>query len=111
MQGTAVLARLSKVIGAGAKTPDNPVVGILESLNEADLKYLCETFAKLTTFSLGDGKEPVLFPVFDEHFSATYDRLVKWLMFCLEVNFNSLFLALGVDLTQLSQLAAKPSGP
>jgi hypothetical protein len=109
-QGLSVATKLARVLGGGAKTPEKPLVGILESLNEADLTFLCTTFAKLTTFNVGDGKEPLLSTFFDEHFSASYDTLLQWLVFCLEVNYKSLFLGLGIDLTKISQLTAAPSG-
>lgn len=56
-------------------------------LNEDDLTYLCDAFSPLTFVMLPDGRNPRLDHIFDEHFAGHYVDLVKWLIFCVQVNF------------------------
>jgi hypothetical protein len=93
LEGIKVLNRIQRVIAGGAKA-EHFVGGVLETLTEADVLYLCDTFKKLTTFSF-EGKEPCLKDFFDDHFTSNYAALVEWLAFCLEINFESLFTLAG----------------
>ena len=111
-QGLAVMSRLSKMIAGAAKhseTKEAAIAGALEAISADDLTFLCDVFAKLTTFANGE-KEPLLSTFFDDHFSGEYGRLLQWLGFCLEVNFSSLFLSLSLKIPTMSGSSGKSSG-
>jgi hypothetical protein len=100
-QGLIVGTIITKVLGQAGKTPDAPIAGILSALDAKDLQFLCDTYAKITTVDLGNGKSPVLFSIFDSHFEANYGAMTLWLAFCLEVDFGSLFLVMKNELPAL----------
>ncbi len=105
-EGRALFVRISKMAG--------PVLGELAKLNmsrvmdsdisqigpaldaltrnvsEEDLDVLCSKFAERSAYR--DGKDwPELDRHFDEHFAGAYLRMIKWLLFCIEVNYADFF--------------------
>jgi len=92
-QGLGVTARLVNMFKGMA--PDS---ASLAKLDEKDLLFLCQTFGKLSTLDTGNGKTPLVANVFESHFEANYGELLLWVLFCVEVNFGSLFLAIVSDL-------------
>jgi hypothetical protein len=113
-QGNAVLVRLAKVAGpplaalfaGGDKSQADALDRIsldglgaaLSSfasvLSEADLDWLCVTFADCTTVETEPGAVKPLRGIFDLHFAGAYLDLFEWLAFCLEVNYADFFGAL-----------------
>jgi hypothetical protein len=105
--GISVGARLTKMLGSAGASPENPVAAIMGALDEKDLLYLTDLFAKLTLVTMPDGKQPILANVFDTHFEKKYGNMVLWLIFCLETNFSELFQTLKTELPRiLSQYGA-----
>lgn len=97
VQGRKALARLAKFIGPAvgslsSKDESAALSRLAEGLNEADVDYFCDLFAPLTSVQIGD-KAPLLSSVFDGHFAGEYLALVRWLVFCFEVNFGNFFAA------------------
>lgn len=62
-----------------------------EQADEADLLLVHKTFAKRCKVKTDTGWAE-LGPIFDSVFTAKYDVLMKWMMFCVEANYGS-FLA------------------
>lgn len=109
--GRALLVRYLKLIGpgagslvggvgrSGASTFDLALgVGIgdaihdfCERLNDAELGTICDEFARYTVIVQSRDVQIRLSDVFDDHFAAKYDEMLKWLRFCSEVNFASFF--------------------
>lgn len=65
---------------------------ILNTLDESDLKYFCDTFGPNSTVTVEGGKKPRVSDVFDLHFAGNYMEMALWLAFCIEVNFVGSFL-------------------
>lgn len=112
--GRAVAARLAKVLAPLTKAESQDegreaLAELLSSINEADLTYLCDTFSARTSYrDLGDpSKQPELSQTFDVHFAGRYGAMLKWLMFCVEVNFSSFLDELGIELPTLEEIKAK----
>lgn len=97
-EGRKVFTRLAKLLGAGAGSKE-PIAGILAALNDEDVGYLCEVFAKVTFVKIDEKRSPQLSGIFEEHFAGQYNGMVKWLLFCLELNFASFFQEIGVAMT------------
>lgn len=60
-------------------------------LNEKDFGELVDQFARHTVVVVSDELQPQLTEIFDQHFAGRYDLMLKWLAFCLEINFGSFF--------------------
>jgi hypothetical protein len=113
-QGNAVLVRLAKLAGptlgalfsggeegAGEALERVSLGGLgaalrefAAGLTEADLDWLCTTFADCTTVEIEPGSVKPLRGIFDLHFAGAYLELFEWIAFCLEVNFADFFGAL-----------------
>jgi hypothetical protein len=96
-QGRVVFTRLAKVLGQAMADKDNPIAALASSLDPGDVDYLCDTFAPVTTVNI-QGKEPRLSDIFDMHFAGKYGPLLKWLGFCMEVNFGSFLDEMGINI-------------
>lgn len=106
--GKNLMFRLGKALAAAGA--DSTASGIASALREEDFEFVCDTFARMTTFHTleAPSKEPRLSDLFDDHFAGRYGALVKWLAFCIEVNFGSFLDELGIDAIK-SPLTAKLS--
>jgi hypothetical protein len=108
--GRAAMVRLTKVLGPifgrlldgsdGKSVSAQGVAGALyelsERLSEDDLSYLCELFGDKTIAVMDDGRRPSLVPKFmEEHFAGHYGEMIKWLVFCLEVNYGDFIADFG----------------
>jgi hypothetical protein len=60
-------------------------------LDEAQFAAVCDEFAKQTAVVLSAELEPRLSDIFDDHFAGKYDVMLRWLRFCMEINFSSFF--------------------
>lgn len=108
--GRKVLTRLLKIVGPAI---DKASIGdLVANLQESDIDYFCDLFAKSTRVTTGTDKnnmpvQPLLSDngLFDLHFAGNYGAMVLWLKFCLEVNFSSFFQSLG---SVLGSVASKP---
>lgn len=111
-QGRIVLARVLRVVaGAAAAAQDQSdpleaagaAVGKLaESLTDAEIDYLCDTFAKTTLVGPeGTDKAVPLADKFDDHFAGRYGAMIKWLWAALETNYSSFLSDLGLDVGAL----------
>lgn len=91
--GRKVLLRLMKVYGVAVSSPD-PIPALLSALTDEDLTFVCDEFAKYSTYctSADPSKSPELAQMFDFHFAGNYSNMLTWLAFCVEVNYGS-FLA------------------
>lgn len=118
IKGRAVFIMLLRLFGATADglkkdTLLSALQDLAKNLTDADLTFLCDTFAKVTDVQLPDGRSPRLADVFDLHFSENYLEMFEWLAFCLEVNFSSFFRGLAERLAKdgsAKQPAASRSG-
>lgn len=119
-QGNAVLVRLAKLAGptlaslfTGAESGPEDALdrvsveglgGALRAfsagLTEADLDWLCSTFADCTTVETEPGSIKPLRGIFDLHFAGAYLEMFEWLAFCLEVNYADFFGALATRAKQ-----------
>lgn len=95
IKGSQVFVRVLRLLGPMVKTKD--VGSLFANLQEEDVKYLCDAFAPRTQVM---GVAP-LDKCFDFHFAGRYMALVKWLVFCFELNFGD-FLK-GASLSDASQ--------
>jgi len=84
----------------------NIVEEISEAISEEALDYFCDVFGATTLVSAKqhDSKNLVLCDTSHQelHFMGAYDRFLKWLWFCLQVNFSGFTKG-------LSDLATKAS--
>lgn len=101
VQGRKVFTRLLRIIAPllAAKDPSLGLADVAAHITEADLDALCEVFAAKTMIptTMSNGAEVPLAGVFDDHFAANYGGMMRWLMFCLEVNFASFFAETGLS--------------
>jgi len=98
-QGRAVMVRLARVLG-GLSAKD-PIVGLLATLNDEDIDYVCKAFAPLSTVELSPGKCPSVVDIFEEHFAGDYTSLFAWLAFCVQVNYGPFLAGLGLKMGEL----------
>lgn len=111
LAGRKVMARLLKVLGpamAGLSKPEGKeepgsraaqaFADVLSRVTEEDVEALCNAFAPSTEVSAGayGDKSPRLQGIFAVHFAGRYDELLQWLVFCLQVNFGSVFRVAGL---------------
>lgn len=116
-EGRIVLARILRIVGgaiaagaAGGEGESNVTAAVgklVESLPDAEVNFLCDTFAKGTQVSAEDTPDKVVLmkDVFDDHFAGRYGAMVKWLMAALETNFGSFLDGLGLDVEALKEKA------
>lgn len=105
-EGRALFVRISKMIGPSlaslakadlASLMDSNVAQLapaietfVRDVSEEDLDVLCSKFAERSAYR--DGKDwPELDRNFDDHFAGAYLRMIKWLAFCVEVNYADFF--------------------
>lgn len=113
--GRKALTRLIKTVGPAV---DKSSIGaLLSNINEADVDYFCDLFAKNTRITTGTDKQgnpvqPLLsdYGNFDLMFAANYGTMFSWLKFCLEVNFSSFFANLGATLAGAASKTKTVSG-
>lgn len=113
IRGSQVFVRLLKVLGPVLTSKD--VSSLFENLSEEDMNYFRETFSPMTLV-VGQGQ---LDKIFDIHFAGRIMPMLKWLFFCLEVNFADFFAKGSIGLKGLQGLAApsqstspqEPTGP
>ncbi len=131
-QARSVFVRLTKMLGPaladGIESLDTAVSGksgelslekvsvksisallsqLVEKLSEDDFKYLTDVFAESTAIVKADGKVPQLKDEIFSHFAGDFARLLKWLVFCVEVNFFDFLSEQGGIAGLLSQIMAK----
>jgi hypothetical protein len=89
------------------------IESLVADMSDADLDYFCELFGKYTKLIQPDGKKPVLGPIFSTHFSGAdgWFEMVKWLAFCLGLNFGPFFLHLFADGGAVKAAALEGAGP
>lgn len=102
-----VLIRLARLLGAGAANKE-PIAGIMSALNDDDIEYLCSEFGKMTTVQMGPNT-PYLNSIFEEHFAGKTLDMLKWLAFCIEVNFEDFLREAGLTGGEGLSLASKLS--
>jgi hypothetical protein len=105
-EGRRILIKLTKMLGpslghllaiADGKL-DQSIAGALYELSsnvsDGDFTDLCRTFGERTEVEI-DGKPHKLDLQMQElHFAGAYGDLLKWLGFCLELNYKDFFAAL-----------------
>lgn len=91
---TEAISDLASQVKAGKKDQDPEIskllMGLFSVLSELDPDLLEETMmalAEFTSVNLGNGLEPQLDAVFDEHFAGNLGAMGKWFVFAFEVNF------------------------
>jgi len=103
-KGNATWVRLLKVLGpalgklletgANLKSMNvaalsGPLAELAMTLTEEDLNYFCEVFGEATVVEVSADKKPILVPKVQEtHFAGQYGEMLKWLAFCVEVNYS-----------------------
>lgn len=125
--GRKVLARVLRAVAGAAGDAAGLATGVdateaalagvaklIENLSDADVDYLCDSFAPTTLFG-PEGKDVQLQlkDNFDDHFAGRYGALVKWLWAALETNYASFFASLGLEgiVAQAKALTMKTSTP
>jgi len=116
-EGGHVLVRLLKILGGsvgealqGATDFDMGVVGkvianLATTVDEKDLDYLVDTFAKTTSVEIEGKPVPLTAEgVLDVHFAGEYTELSQWLAFAVEANFGDFFGAAGILKAKASDL-------
>ena len=101
--GAATAAgELAKEGGDATEAALSGVAKLVENLSDADVDYLCDTFAATTTVG-PEGKDVALQlkDCFNEHFAGRYGDMVKWLWASLETNYGSFLGGLGLDVGAL----------
>jgi len=109
--GLQVAARLMNLLGPGIKgmneEEDNggkmvAFVGELLSDPKLDqqLKFFTDTFQTVSSVQIA-GKEVELSSIYETHFMGKYFELIRWLVFCFEVNHGSFLAELGFNVAQL----------
>lgn len=99
MTGRKVIAKMIRVLSPALSQVGDQKLDFakaLQGLDEDTIEYFCDLFAERTrvengTDNKGAKRWPLLKDVFDTHFARRYSSLVKWLAFCLEVNFGDFF--------------------
>ncbi len=107
-RGNATWIRLLKVLGPvlgkllegggfkgiGVEGLSGGLSALAENLTQEDLEYFCEVFGESTIVHVSADKDPVLLPKYQEtHFAGQYGEMLKWLAFCVEVNYSDFFAA------------------
>lgn len=119
-QGRAVFVRLAKMLGsaaAGGGEKGNlyeSLARVLENLNETDLAFISDAFARQTQLQMERGWVQ-LSDAFDLHFAQRYLEMFQWLAFCLEVNYSGFFRGIGADVGEglaalVSSRSSSPKG-
>ncbi len=96
-QGKKVLAHLMRVIGPAFEASD-PVAKFAATFSDDEFDFLCDTFAKTTQFYADEDPAKVfdLASKFDDHFTARYGSLLKWLWACVDSNYSAFLSELGL---------------
>lgn len=124
--GRRVLARLlrsvagaageaSDLVKEGSNGAEAALAGIaklVENLSDADVDYLCDTFAPTTLYG-PEGKDVQLQlkDSFNDHFAGKYGDMVRWLWAALETNYASFFDGLGLDVGAWVEKAKNAMSP
>jgi hypothetical protein len=104
--GRRVLTRITKVVGSGFA--GDSFAAAVQALTDADVDFLCDTFAANTTYSEDGGQHTYeLAKLFDEIFADKYGTMLRWLWACLEVSFGSFLGELGITPGVVSELKTK----
>lgn len=108
-EGRAALLRAQKL----AVKASGGLESLVADMSPDDLDYFCDLFAKYTKLIKDDGKKPQLKLTFDDHFSGSdgWFELVRWLAFCLGLNFGPFFLRLVKDASAIKDAALEGVGP
>lgn len=80
---------------------------IVDSMDDAAVVYLYETFAPTTQAVVGE-KKFALEKSFDVHFQGRLVECLEWLRFCLEVNFRPLVGRLTASLQPAARAPVAP---
>jgi hypothetical protein len=105
-EGRRVLIRLTKVVGSGFA--GESFAAAMVALTDADVDFLCDTFAASTDYSEDGGVHTYeLGKVFDEFFAGKYGTMIRWLWACLEVSFGSFLSELGINPAAIEDLQKK----
>lgn len=119
IEGSRVFVRFTKTFGPALSslntddfesTVGSLIAGFTSRLEEKDFEHYCRLFAKLTEVEGGDledGASPQLSDIFAVHFAGRYLELVRWLIFCFEVNFRGFFDGAGDLLRKATASASK----
>ncbi len=95
LEGASLATGKLSVSGMSTASVAGALYELAERLTEADLEYACAVFGMQTVVVI-DGRTPQLDKAFQElHFAGAYDEMIKWLGFCLEVNYSGFTSALG----------------
>lgn len=97
MTGLDVMAILARVLGPAAGAED-PGAALTKSLTGADLRSLCQTFAKVTMVQPSPNSPDARVPlagILNDHFAGQYGRMMQWLKACVMCNYETFFADLG----------------
>ena len=105
-KGRTVLAHVMRVV-AGAAEAEAPVARIAAGLTDAEVDYLCDTFAAVTMVAKAETPDAQvkLSDVFDMHFANRYGPMLKWLWAALETNYSSFLSDMGLNAEALAGVA------
>ena len=109
-KGRAVAVRLAKLLAPMAEGEDRGLSAALQNLSDADLEYVCDAFAALTSVKMERGS-PQLDAIFDMHFAGKYGAMVNWLVECVKFNFADFLDELSVKLPSLKNDGTDPNPP
>lgn len=102
-QGLLKLKTVSPVVAAAA------LQELVSTLSAEDFDDFYNTFLATTSVEQNDGAKVRLESIKAFAFAGAYGAMVKWLGFCLEVNFGSFFDELGLMSPQSSSAVSSPA--
>jgi len=113
--GKKVYRRILNLVGGAAEGFEGDGGGamkaigkIVQGLSDADLDFLCTTYAPMTTVSGGEFKgSPNLDSIIEEHFAGRMVDMTKWLMLCIKNDFSDFLAVLGTGLAEKSAPATE----
>lgn len=92
-EGFPILMKLTQIfgmLGTGAE-----LTKVVSALSPNDLNEMISTFAKHTRVKSDNGNVVLLSETKSVIFAGRYDLMLKWLIFCVEVNFSNFFGGFG----------------
>ncbi len=96
-KGRALLVRVLQLLRPllASSGGGEALASLIGELNDADLKLFAEAFGNASFVADGQGNWMPLVPQNQElHFAGRYGEFLRWLTFCLEVNYGSFFAGL-----------------
>jgi len=87
---------------------ERAILGFFDRITKEKQRELFSVMAKQTYILLGDGKEPQLSQLFQEHFRGRISAMYRWFAFAMRTQFRDFFTGQGDGMSGvLGQIMAK----